>query len=60
MNFFNQFTPEQMRRQYAKNAEQLRQMQAVAERNGKCNGYTAAQLADKATEFERKAETLSK
>lgn len=57
MSFFDQFTPEQMRAQYSKNAQQLREMAAIAAlaKNGKCNGFTAEELSRKAAEFESKA-----
>jgi len=54
--FFDQFTPEQMQRQYAKNAEGLRRLLARAESTGKkVNGFTAAQLRDRVEVFEAKA-----
>jgi hypothetical protein len=56
MGFFDQFTPEQMRAQYAKNANGLRFLLAKAERTGKkVNGYTADQLRAHIEKFERLA-----
>lgn len=56
MSFFSQFTPDQLRTQYAKNAAGLRFMLARAERTGrKVNGFTASQLRDRVATFERLA-----
>ena len=45
--FFAQFTPDQLRAGYARNASSLRTMLATAERTGrKVNGYTLAELRD--------------
>ncbi len=59
MNFMNLFTEEQIRRQYAKNARQLREMQAIAEKRGAYNGYTAEQLAAEAAKFEMLSKTYT-
>ena len=43
--FFDQFTPDQMRAAYRRNAKQLREMHAKALKAGKrVNGYTAEEL----------------
>lgn len=56
--WFDQFSPEQLRRQYAKNVVGLKAMLARAERTGrKVNGFTADQLRDRVREFERRATT---
>lgn len=40
-------TPEQVRRQFARNAKQLAQMSAqTVRRGGKVNGFTAGQLSE--------------
>ena len=56
MGFFNQFTPEQIRAQYARCIPGLMAMLAKAERTGKkVNGYTADQLKMHISDFRRKA-----
>jgi hypothetical protein len=51
--FFAQFTPDQLRAGYARNAKGLRAMLAKAERTGrKVNGYTAEYLRAKVTEYD--------
>jgi len=45
MNFYDQFTPDQLRAGYARNAAGLRAMLATAERTQrKVRGYTVAEL----------------
>ncbi len=54
--FFDQFTPEQLRAQYARNLIGLRRLLAKAEATGrKVNGYTVDQLRDLVARFERLA-----
>lgn len=51
--FFAQFTPDQLRAGYARNAVGLRTLLAKAERTGrKVNGFTADYLHAKVTEYE--------
>lgn len=51
--FFDQFTIEQMRAQYAKNAVGLRALEKRArDKGGKVNGKTAEEWALDATRFE--------
>ena len=50
--FFRRFPKDVLERQYARNAVSLRALFEKAERTGrKVNGYTAAQLLEKAEEF---------
>jgi hypothetical protein len=52
--FFTQFTPDQLRAGYARNAEGLRGMLARSERTGrKVNGFTAEYLRDRVVEYVR-------
>jgi hypothetical protein len=52
--FFAQFTPDQLRAGYARNANGLRGMLAKAERTGrKVNGFTAEYLRDRVAEYLR-------
>jgi hypothetical protein len=54
-NFFDQFTPEQMRAQYARCLPGLQHMLGKAERTKrKVNGYTAYKLRCHLADFERK------
>lgn len=56
MRFFDQFTPEQLRAQYARNLEGLRRLLARAEASGrKVNGQTAEQWRAHVARFERLA-----
>jgi hypothetical protein len=51
--FFAQFTPDQLRAGYARNAIGLRTMLVKAERTGKkVNGFTADYLRSKVAEYE--------
>lgn len=51
--FFARFTPDQIRAQYARNANGLRTMLAKAERTGKrVNGYAAADLRASVADYE--------
>jgi hypothetical protein len=51
--FFAQFTPDQLRQGYARNADGLRFLLAKAERTGKkANGFTADYLRAKVAEYE--------
>lgn len=52
--FFAQFTPDQLRAGYARNANSLRGMLAKAEKTGrKVNGFTADYLRDRVNEYKR-------
>jgi hypothetical protein len=52
--FFAQFTPDQLRAGFARNADGLRRMLAKAERTGKkVNGFTADYLRDRVAEYTR-------
>ena len=52
--FVAQFTPDQIRAGYARNAISLGVMLAKAERTGrKVNGFTAVYLRDRVAEYER-------
>lgn len=55
MKFFNQFTDEQIRAQYKRNAKQLKEMAEIAKSKGKYNGYTYQQLIQKAEAAEAKS-----
>lgn len=51
-------TPEQARAMHAQNAKAMRDMQKRAEQSGeKVNGYTAAQLSERAAMHERMAQS---
>ena len=53
-NFFSQFTADQLRAGYARNAQSLRGMADKAQRTGrKVNGFTFDDLNEKATTYER-------
>jgi hypothetical protein len=53
MKFFGQFTPDQLRAGYARNAVSLGSLLAKAERTGrKANGFTADQLRERVAFFE--------
>lgn len=52
--FYSQFTADQIRAQYAKNADGLRTMAAKAARTGRrVNGFTVEHLTERATEYTR-------
>lgn len=52
--FLKQFPVENVRKQYAENAKQLRWMESKSiEKGGKFNGFTTSQLTEIAAEFER-------
>lgn len=52
-SFFAQFTPDQLRAGFARNADGLRTLLAKAERTGKkANGFTADYLRAKVAEYE--------
>lgn len=54
--FFNQFSREQIKKQYAKNAEGLKQMEEKALRTGKkVNGFTFEQLYESRIRFQELA-----
>lgn len=61
MNFFSNFTTEQIRAQYARNAEGLRFMlnKARISKTGKCNGYTVAELEEKVQRYEHLSENYT-
>jgi hypothetical protein len=54
MSFYAQFTPDQLRAGYARNAIGLRSLLAKAEKSktGKANGFTADYLREKVARYE--------
>ena len=55
MNYFDQFSQEQIKRQYAQNAKGLEIMVERSKKTGKYNGYTTDQLDIKVIEYKNKA-----
>ncbi len=55
--FFDQFSKQAIKKQYAKNAVQLAQMADKARKTGKYNGFTFDQLEKLAADFKHKSLT---
>lgn len=55
MSFFDQFTPSQMKEGYRRSLEGLQRMRAKAEKKGKYNGLTIAQIDEKIEQYKKLA-----
>ena len=55
MSYFDQFSQEQIKKQYSENAKGLEIMAARSQKTGTYNGYTTKQLEQKVVEYQSKA-----